>query len=1118
MPMSPYATRKARALRRSHERPSLFEPLEPRLLLSATYEVNTLADSGAGSLRQAIIDANAHPNDAGVPDLITFNIPGDAPHTIAPATALPAITDPVTIDGTTEPGFAGTPLIVLDGGGATGTGLALTAGGSIVRGLVIHRWSDSGVAITGAGGNIVAGNFIGVDVTGTNARGNGVYGVRIVDAADNRIGGTAAGEGNVISASFFAGVELSGAATTGNRIEGNLIGTDVTGHAAVGNLIGLRLTSNAANNIIGGTDPGAGNVISGNGPFTPAGGGTGIMFNGAAAANQVAGNYIGTNAAGTAALPNAQHGISVGYFAHDNVIGGSAPGAGNLISGNAMDGIDVWDQAYDNAVKGNWIGTNPLGADIGNGGTGVLVASSAGGAGWNNLIGGAESGAGNVIAYSGGGGAAVGAFNTDVLGNTIADNTTYGVFVNDSATQVDIRTNRISGNGWLGIKLAFENNLPLPNDPGDIDSGANGRQNYPVITQARSDEVGTIVIDGTLNTTASTAITIDFYANDAADPTGFGEGQTYLGSAPVTTDGAGNVSFTATLAATVPVGKIITSTATGPDGTSEFSGDAAGPPVVTLLNDPPLITAWQAEPAIVDEGGAVTFTGSFTDADAANTHTIAVDFGDGQSEMVTLTVGARGFSVTHTYADDGLSPAPSDLYSVQVSVTDGAASDDAATTVTVDNVPPTAEAGGPYAVDDGATVALAGAASDPAGDDDPITFAWDLDGDGNFGETGAPAERGDETGPAPTFDAAGIVGPTEVIVTLQATDDDGQSGTDTATITVHAPPNTPPTVDPIDGPEAAVRFQTVTFHGSFSDPDTGDTHTSAWQIVGPEGYVAEWGQNVDSVDFTPQIRGVFTIRYTVTDSAPSSHTATLNLAVSAAGIQADPVHPGEQALFVGGSKGSDSMLLSADEGQSIIRMIQTDLSTGQTISRQFPGEDIRRAVVYGGKGNDQIFVAGPLTVELYGGPGNDLLAAAGGHDIIDGGPGRDLIAGGAGRDIMIGGPGSDRLLGAYAQDILIGGIYRHAGDRARLAAIRSVWIGPGTYLQRIDWLQTGIDSPITEVLNDETVGDDQVLDWLWGMGARDWFLASDQDITDERPNEVVTEIDALLALMPPEPA
>ena len=246
--------------RRSHRaRPdrhiplSHLERLEDRRLLAAFTVVNT-ADSGAGSLRQAILDANAAPNPASGVDQILFDIPGSGVQTIQPTSdPLPEITDPVSIDGYTQPGSSpnsnpvnsadnATLLIELHGSTLEfRAGLSITAGGSSIRGLVINGFSH-GVLMTGTGGNRVAGNFIGTNVTGTEARPNSI-GI-VAESPDNTIGGTAAADRNIISGNGSGGsgfgiyvsrvaIGFEGGART--SIQGNFIGTDVTGTVAIPN-------------------------------------------------------------------------------------------------------------------------------------------------------------------------------------------------------------------------------------------------------------------------------------------------------------------------------------------------------------------------------------------------------------------------------------------------------------------------------------------------------------------------------------------------------------------------------------------------------------------------------------------------------------------------------------------------------------------------------------------------------------------------------------------------------------------------------------------------------------------------------------------------------------------
>lgn len=583
---------------------------------ASTFTVTNVNDSGAGSLRQAILDANSHANSGGA-DVISFAISGAGVHTIAPTSALPMITDPVIIDGTTQ-GVSATPLIELNCTSVGTYGLWITAGGSTVRHLAINRAPRSGIYLTGSGGNLIEGNFVGTDPSGTIARANLEFGVFIDGSPNNLIGGTTNAARNIVSGNTqFAGIGIGGSSASNNMVQGNFIGTDVTGAVALGNGnngVYLGTTSGAAgspsNCTVGGTTAGAGNLISGNG-------GNGIEIYGPdASGNLVQGNFIGTNASGTAKIGNHDDGVNIGDANGGHTIGGTALAARNIISGNGT-GVHIVAygtvlQSANNIVQGNYIGTDVTGAAaVGNTGNGVYLESAN-----NNTIGGSEAGAGNVISGNAGDGVFVqgiaaannqisgnligrNAANNGALGNTkhgayfigsgpniigggfnannanvIAHNVQAGVaivFANGASILKGVLSNSIFSNGGLGIDLGDDG--LTPNDPGDADTGANTLQNFPVLTSAVATGVATIV-SGTLNSTANTAFRLEFFSNEMADPSGHGEGQNFLGTQNVTTDGNGNVSFSVALPL-APVGqKIITATATDASNmanTSEFS-------------------------------------------------------------------------------------------------------------------------------------------------------------------------------------------------------------------------------------------------------------------------------------------------------------------------------------------------------------------------------------------------------------------------------------------------------------------------------------------------------------------------------------------------------------------
>ena len=432
-----------------------------RALLN-TFVVTNTNNSGAGSLRQAILDANA----LGGTDTISFNISGTGVHTINLASALPAITGTVILDATTDDSFAANssrPAIILDGNNAfTGDGLVLTAtaGGSTIRGLVIRDFSGDGIEIqAGSENNTIAGNYLGrLTAAGADAgagEANTGAGIPVLGNS-NIIGGTTAADRNVISGNDSHGIHLDSAGDV--QILGNYIGTNAAGTAALGNgWQGIYVDNGSQRTVIGGAAAGARNVISGNV--------TGIQFLGGSTDGVVRGNYIGTNAAGTAAIANTAHGIVLSGVTGTR-IGGPAAGEGNLISGNFYDAVYIGGAtATGNTVQGNLLGTDAGGtASIPNYGAGTVRLD---GGAHGNLIGGTAAGEGNVIANGTDRGVALSA-------SAGADNAILG--------------NAIYGHASLGIDLG-EDGLTA-NDAGDGDSGANNRQNFPVLTSVDANAAG----------------------------------------------------------------------------------------------------------------------------------------------------------------------------------------------------------------------------------------------------------------------------------------------------------------------------------------------------------------------------------------------------------------------------------------------------------------------------------------------------------------------------------------------------------------------------------------------------------------------------------------------------
>jgi hypothetical protein len=392
--------------------PLWLETLEDRTVPS-TFAVTNNADAGAGSLRQAILNADAH---AG-PNRIVFNL-ASGQTTINLQSALPTITRAVTIDGTTQSGFSGTPLVELNGSGAgaTANGLTITAGNVTVKGLLIDQFQGDGILIQGSSATADR-------VRGDQIFNNGMAGVQIDNAAGNVLGGSQAGQGNFIAGNAGDGVSISGAGATGNRVVGNWIGALSDGSVLGNGGNGVSIFGGASTNTLSGK-----NTIVGNGA-------AGVSIQDAGTnSNVVSGNYIGTDAAFDAGLGNSVNGVAIGDGAANNAVRG-----GNVVSGNTGVGVYITGTGTTgNHVTGNFIGTDQTGAVVlGNTQSGVEVGFGADG----NFIGGGSARAGNVIANNG----------------------DFGVRV-DSASQVAILSNSMFANvsGGIGLFNGANNNQAAP--------------------------------------------------------------------------------------------------------------------------------------------------------------------------------------------------------------------------------------------------------------------------------------------------------------------------------------------------------------------------------------------------------------------------------------------------------------------------------------------------------------------------------------------------------------------------------------------------------------------------------------------------------------------------------
>jgi len=494
---------------------------------------------------------------------------------------------------------------VIIGGSATSNVIGST--NSSGRNLLSGN-TEYGIYLTNTAGNVMLGNYLGVNAGGEVALANQKSGIALFGGTQNVIGGITPGAGNVLSGNGEYGVDIRNPVASGNFVQGNLLGLDAGGTNAIANVLGgVHFDSGAQSNIIGGTVAGARNVISGN---TTAG----VFFNGAGTSgNLIEGNYVGTDLTGTNAIPNTLAGIYLPYPGgpSGNVIGGTVAGARNIISGNYYGVYLATPATSGTLVEGNYIGVTPDGTRaVGSAFAGVIIFGGA----TNNTIGGTVAGAGNVISgffgygvYISDAGTAgnvvqgniigadptgtnalgngyanvllqLGATNNTIggmgagAGNVIAFSGGAGVLLLDTNTINNaIRGNSIFSNGGLGID--FNGDGITANDTGDADTGPNNLQNFPVLTNAFGFGADTI-IQGRLNSGTNRSYSIDIYRNLAADPSGNGEGQFYAGAVSVTTDGNGNALFAFTNTVGNNTGQYFTATATAAGGdTSEFGPD-----------------------------------------------------------------------------------------------------------------------------------------------------------------------------------------------------------------------------------------------------------------------------------------------------------------------------------------------------------------------------------------------------------------------------------------------------------------------------------------------------------------------------------------------------------------
>jgi hypothetical protein len=339
--------------------------------------------------------------------------------------------------------LANTDGILITGAGAGGN---IVGGNTAAHMNLISGNSDDGIDLESPAGNTVQGNYIGTDINGTAALANGEFGVEVDSSDNNLIGGSGAGEGNLISGNGDDGVYIEGT-STGNQVFGNMLGTDLNGTGSVPNVFDGLEINGCSGNTVGGATAGHRNIISGNGD-------DGIEFDSGATGNDILGNFIGTDINGSAALTNGEDGIQIKPGCDNNDIGGSAAGQGNIISGNTGYGILI-DNASGTRVRGNLIGTNAAGnAALANGTQGVFIRNNSTG----NAVGGDRAaGEGNLISGNG----TIGVLIEDSTNNTISGNY-IGTEINGTAAvgnPIGVGLISNANNNTIGGTTAGERNV-----------------------------------------------------------------------------------------------------------------------------------------------------------------------------------------------------------------------------------------------------------------------------------------------------------------------------------------------------------------------------------------------------------------------------------------------------------------------------------------------------------------------------------------------------------------------------------------------------------------------------------------------------------------------------------
>lgn len=1122
------------ALRRpnaTRARRPFLESLEPRQVLSTFSVINT-DDSGLGSLRQAMLDANNNPGH----DDIAFNIPGPGVHTITPLTNLPPVSD-VTIDATTQPGFTadGPRLIELSGRGmfdASGASIPqsgpyvnsyglLLVGDATVKGFAINRF-DRGIQASFSNNHIEA-NYLGLEPSGTSIAERlyevygGLYdmeyGVLLSASQNTVIGGSTDAARNVIAGTWEA-VRIQSNSSS-NRILGNYLGRDnvgtdlvelggdgidiyggkdnhigepgagnlipgmnvffetATGNSVQGNSIlgRIDISYGASDNLIGGGEPGVRNVV----------GGVHMVYG--AHHNQVQGNYIGVDATGS---HRTWGGVTVWNGAHDNVIGTDGDGVDDYTEGNVIGyGVYIrggWDHpadVRDNVVAGNLIGTDA---------TGLIALGPTNNSDVPAGVAVGEGASHTRIGTNGDG------ISDDAERNVISGGWIYGVKPNYYGDATDTI---IAGN-YIGTNK--NGTAALPNELGVEVGGINTR--FGTDGDGIHDEAERNVVSGNITGVGvggtGNRIAGNYIGTDATGllPLGNETGVLLSGAAINTVIGGTSPGLGNVISGNRGAG--IDSIGWGaPDSGFVIQGNLIG---VDKTGSGPLGNGgdgiWLRYGARNITIGAAP---NSPDAAAAG-NTIAYNGGNG----ISISEGLRSTPILSPLGDtvrgnsihdnSGLGIDLGELqynggwvghitsFSLGFGVTANDPLDADSGSNGLQNFPVLS------AVLSGATPRVQGNLNSTPNRTFVLDFyassAVDLSGYGEGDRyLGAATVSTDGNGAA-TFNVslASILYGGEY-VTATATDSDGN--TSEFSLAYQVPLNSPPTAD-AGGPYLVVRGGTVQLDASgTTDPDQSNASLAyAWDFNDDHQFDDATGiaplfsaAGLDSL----QTR---TIKVQVTDAGGLTSVASTTIQIAAIALVNDTCHPGQTALIVGGTLGNDTIEFNpgSQAGDVTVKLNSVALGTFHPTGR---------IIAYGQAGDDNIQVAGAVANQawLYGDSGNDRLNAGNGGSLLMGGDDNDQLVGGGGRDVMIGGNGADNLVGNANDDILVAGFTRKddratAGHENFWCAVLDEWNSSHSFSTRVNNLRrTG--GLLPEVV-DDCYGDQ--IDFLNGGAGDDWLV------------------------------